>query len=118
MAFGLLYISFVIIFKHKIRAINEQIIEHLKMTNELTGLLIAQKIHSLTSIYNEINDYNRTYWSKHICNVWSLWGLFIVLLILYTYISKLDTSYLFTIILFTVSGVNYIFIYNIHDIGC
>ena len=80
----------------------------------ITSMRIRNILHSYDCIYREINEYNTTYWSKFVFNIWLLFGIFNIFLIhLVTFTSvplfiKIILFYLF-IILFTM----YIFIMSI-----
>lgn len=52
-----------------------------EMMTKKKFLRIDATLHSLNRLYREIDEYNRSYWSKFLANVWFLFGLFLDLLI-------------------------------------
>ena len=100
----------------KLKNLNESV---LQMKRGIRFIRIQNILHSFNEIYLEINEYNTTYWSKFLFNIWIIFGSIIILL-LHTLLFKnvnmltklgiiygliiLPMIYLYTI--FTASSVN------------
>ena len=54
---------------------------------------IQNILYSYDKLYREINEYNTTYWSKFLSNIWFFFGVLIVLLIFITFFSNAPFIY-------------------------
>ena len=66
-----------------------QELEHLnkilfKMRKRIEMNRIMNILHSLDALYREINEYNTTYWSKFLLNIWLFFGTAIVFALYFT----------------------------------
>ena len=103
--------------KMKINSLNEILLE---MKRRKRFIRIRETLQSIDSLYSEINEYNTTFWSKILMNFWTIFGTFIVFLLYICLFCNLDIinllifyyalftyGFLFLLIIFTASSVNY-----------
>ena len=105
--------------KIKIKELNEKI---LIMTKKkiLLRKTFLQIIHSLNSLYSEINEYNTKFWSKYLLSIWLIMGSLINSVIFMIFFSQINKFFkipliyglfiliiTFLLIINTSSSVNY-----------
>jgi hypothetical protein len=105
--------------KIKLKKSNELISQTLKKSQKTSLLSIERVINSLDSSYVEIDDYNKSFWSKYLLTIWLILGSQTVtalycLLFVKDIIFKLIIGYAFVVwvltflfVLNTASSVNY-----------
>ena len=96
--------------KRRLKRINESLI---RMNRGNQFIRIGSLLSSLNSLYNEINGYNTTYWSKFLLNVWQTFGASIVILLHIIIFTKINhiilISFIYALIVFSSSFLLIIF---------
>ena len=94
----------------KLKELNE-IMRKMKIINSNK---IKNILNSFDFIYREIDEYNTTYWSKFLCNIWFFFGVFIVVLIFLTFFSNAPSLYKILIFYYVIFFTSlYLFIMSI-----
>ena len=67
--------------------------EQMKKWKVINSNLIKNILYSYDRLYREINEYNTTYWSKFLSNIWFFFGVLIVFFIFLTFLSNAPFIY-------------------------
>ena len=82
----LLFILICNYFKIKLIELNKRV----KKVKNINRNRIMNILHSYDKLYREINEYNTTYWSKFLFNIWFFFGVEIVFLIYIVFFAKIS----------------------------